>query len=96
MNKSINCVVKLENDKPIMFWYEVHSREYSIGIVKRTILSCFNYAEGHNEACHEYMRSLKPCPSELASEFIARYNYNYCDDGQPSMKLCKRLVRPKL
>lgn len=94
--KSINCVVRLENGKPIMFWYEVYSREYSNGVVRRAILSCFNHAEGHNEACIEYMRSLKPCSIELASEFVARYNYNHCDDGQPSMKLCKRLARPNV
>lgn len=99
--KTINCVVRLENDNPIMFWYEVYSRDYyprgQIKPVKEhwAVLSCFNHAEGHNEACHEYMRSLKPCPSELASEFVARYNYNHCDDGQPSMKLCERLAKPK-
>jgi hypothetical protein len=89
--KSINCVVRLENGKPIMFWYEEYLR-----VNKYYVLECYTLADGYNTATEAYMRSLKPCPSELASEFVSRYNYHYCDDSQPSMKLCKRLVKPKI
>ena len=90
--KAINCVVRLENNKPIMFWYEVYLR----GITRFAVLECYNLAEGHNEACIEYMRSLKPCPSTLASEFVSRYNYNVLDASDAPNKLVKRLSKPKL
>ena len=90
--KSINCVVRLEDDKPIMFWYEVYLR----GNTRFAVLECYTLADGHNEACHEYMRSLKPCPSDVASAFVSRYNYNVLDSKDAPNKLVKRLVRPKL
>ena len=90
--KTINCVVRLEEyDCPIMFWYEVYPR----GSSNHLMLGCFTNEDGHNGACLEYMRSLKPCPSDIAEQFVSRYNHNYTD-GNTIMKLCKRLVKPKI
>lgn len=72
-------------------WYEEYLR-----VNKFYVLECYTLADGHNEACIEYMRSLKPCPSDVAKQFVSRYNYNVLDSKDAPNKLVKRLVRPRL
>jgi hypothetical protein len=89
--KTIKCSVRIENDKPILFWYAVYTR----GNSKFYVLECFTWAECHNGASFEYMRSLPLCDEETARQAIARYNFNVLDGDDVPMSYCKRLVRPK-
>jgi hypothetical protein len=90
--KTIKCAVRIENNKPILFWYAVYTR----GSSKFSVLECFTWAEGHSEACTEYMRSLPLCDEESARQAIARYNFNVLDSVDAPMMYCKRLARPRL
>ena len=91
MKNTINCVVKLEDGKPIIFWYEIFRR----GNLEFSVLGCYTVADSHNNSSKEYMQSLPTADDDVAQKFISRYNFNYCDDNEPEFKLVKRLVKPK-
>ena len=52
-----------------LFYYDDH----------KTLVS-FTYAEGHNEACLDYMYSCKPVKQNTAESFILAYNMRFDDE----------------
>lgn len=91
--KPIACQVRIENGKPILFYWEVFTRENK----QFPVLCCFTWEDGHNTASVEYMRSLPLMPEDVASKEVSRHNFNYFDDTpEVFMRLVKRLVKPKI
>ena len=81
MNTLINAVVRIEQGKPIIFWYE-HG----------VMMGCYNDKEMHCEATRQYMYSLPIAQDDIAQQYIKQYN----DDSERwevdlFLKLCKRL-----
>ena len=81
MKTFINAVVRLEQGKPIIFWYE-----------QGNILQCYNDKEEHNNATRQYMYRLPLAPDDIAQQYIKQYNdvsIRLAEDM--FFKLCKRL-----
>lgn len=64
MNKDLKCVVRLENNKPIIF---MSSEE------DKPNVECFTFHDGHNEATVQYMRSLPLANEEITNETLKSY-----------------------
>jgi hypothetical protein len=67
--KPIKCSVRIKNDKPILFWYEVYPSKD--GEVCR--LESFTFEDSFSSTTVEYMRSLRQADDELVNETLKQF-----------------------
>ena len=84
MKKELKCVVRLEDNKPIIFMASPEDKSN---------VECFTFNDGHNETTVEYMRSLPLASDEIANKTLKEYeNYlNSLPIPSTTVKKSKRL-----
>ena len=81
MNTFINAVVRLEQGKPIIFWYD------SINSI-----TSYSNRDMHCTASKDYMYSLKLASNDIAESYIKYYNERYQEHARGwELKLSKQL-----
>lgn len=78
----IKTSVRLNKSNQLeLFFYDDHKT-----------LNCFTFAEGHNEACLNYMYSCKAVDQDTAEAFLLVYN-SHCNDDKFLHVFSKRLSK---